>query len=382
MSKADTYFCIDDFVAGARRYLPRMMFDFAAGAVFDEVTLGRNRSAFQRHILKQRVLVDMSSRDYGVDLFGKRRDLPLIIAPTGPAGMLRHRGEVLLARQAAAAGIPFTLSSAASTPLEEVARDGGGDCWFQLYVCPDLPRSYEVVKRAETTGYEALVLTVDSNFGHARERDMKNGLTIPYGLNRRNAVDLMTHPGWLLTTVLPYLMQGGIPGFPNFATTRTEDGREMFMKFPGYTWSHVEELRAIWPRKLILKGILTPEDARRAADIGADAVIVSNHGGNVFDAAPATLDALPAVTQAVGDRMTVIMDGGIRRGSDVVTAMALGADAVMIGRATLLALAAAGEPGVKRALDILRTEIDHTLAMIGQPVLSDVDRSIVTPAPA
>ncbi|MBL6430246.1 MAG: alpha-hydroxy-acid oxidizing protein [Maritimibacter sp.] len=382
MRSTDSYFCIDDFVAGARRYLPRMMFDFAAGAVFDDVTFRRNRSAFQRYILKQRVLVDISTRDIGIDLFGKRRDLPLIIAPTGPAGMVRYKGEVALARQAAATGIPFTLSSASSTPLEEVARDGGGDCWFQLYVSPDLPRSYEVVRRAETAGYEALVLTVDSNFGHARERDLKNGLTIPYGLNRRNAFDLLSHPGWLTTTVLPYLMRGGIPGFPNFATARDDQGNERFLKFPGFNWSHLDELRSAWPRKLILKGILTPEDARRAADAGADAIIVSNHGGNVFDAAPATLDALPTIVEAVGDRMTVIVDGGVRRGSDVVTAMALGADAVMIGRATLLALAAAGEPGVKCALDILRGEIDHTLAMIGQPELARVDDSIVSRAPA
>lgn len=381
MSQADNYFSIDDFEKGARRYLPRMMFDFAFGGIHDEVALRRNRSAFQRHVLKQRVLVDMTERDQSVALFDRKRKMPIIIAPTGPAGLVRHKGEIALARSAAAAGIPFTLSSAASTPLEEVQSAAGGDLWFQLYVSRDVARSHEVIERARSAEYEALVLTVDSNIGHIREKDLRNGLNIPFGLTRRNVFDILSHPSWLATTILPYVMEGGLPGFPNFPTTADDRGRQHFLKNPALNWDHVKEIRAAWPRKLLLKGILSPDDAAKAADLGADGIIVSNHGGNVFDAAYSGLDVLPDIVDRVGERLTVIVDGGIRRGTDVVKAMALGADAVMVGRATLLGLAAAEEAGVKKALDILFKEIDYTLAMMGEPRLSDVDAKHIAPAP-
>jgi len=381
MSQADDYFCIDDFAEGARRYLPRMMFDFAFGGIHDEVALRRNRSAFLRYVLKQRVLVDVSARDQSVELLDRTRKMPIVIAPTGPAGLVRHKGEIALARSAARAGIPFTLSSAASTPLEEVKSAAGGDLWFQLYVSRDVARSHEVIERARVAEYEALVLTVDSNIGHIREKDLRNGLSIPFGLNRRNVFDIVSHPGWLATTILPYVMQGGLPGFPNFPTTEDDSGRQHFLKNPELNWDHVEEIRKAWPRKLLLKGILSPDDAASAADLGADGIIVSNHGGNVFDAAFSGLEALPDIVDRVGGRVTLIVDGGVRRGADVVKAMALGADAVMVGRATLLGLAAAGEAGAQRALDILFKEIDYTLAMMGKADLGDVDASDIALAP-
>lgn len=381
MRHADDYFCIDDFVDGARRYLPRMMFDFAFGGIHDEVALRRNRSAFLRYVLKQRVLVDMTTRDQSIQLFDRERKMPIIIAPTGPAGLVRHKGEIALARAAAAHGIPFTLSSAAATPLEEVQSEAGGDLWFQLYVSRDVARSHQVIERARDAQYEALVLTVDSNIGHIREKDLRNGLNIPFGLNRRNFFDILSHPTWLGTTILPYVMQGGLPGFPNFPTTEDDSGRQHFLKNPALSWDHVSEIRAAWPRKLLLKGILSPDDAAKAADLGADGIVVSNHGGNIFDAAYSGLDVLPDIVDRVGDRLTVIVDGGIRRGTDVVKAMALGADAVMVGRATLLGLAAAEEAGVRKALNILYKEIDYSLATMGEPRLSDVDTKHIAPAP-
>jgi isopentenyl diphosphate isomerase/L-lactate dehydrogenase-like FMN-dependent dehydrogenase len=342
----------------------------------DEIAMRDNRLAFERIKLRPRVLVDVSKRDQAITLFGKTQAMPVIVAPTGSTGLAWYEGEIALARAAAAAGVPFTLASSSMTALERVA-EAGGTLWFQFYMWQDRSLSHQLIERARKAGYEALVFTVDTPVTPGREYNLRNGFTIPFKFTRRNVIDVLTHPRWLFGVLARYMVTTGMPRYANFpAHTQTKItalpmGRSTVWN-SSITWEDVRELRKLWSGTLIVKGVQDARDAVLAADSGADAVVISNHGGRVLDSSLAPILSLPRVLDAVGNRIAVIVDSGFRRGSDVVKAMALGASAVMLGRAPLHGTASAGEAGARRALEIYRDEIDRVMGLLGCPTIADL----------
>jgi L-lactate dehydrogenase (cytochrome) len=369
--------CIEDLRRIARRRLPRVVFDFVDGGALDEVTLRANRSDFQRVALAPRVLTDVSRRDASTTVLGQHIALPLIIAPTGLAGLLWRRGEVALARAAEAAGIPYCLSQMAACSIEEVAQATALPFWFQTYLFKDRGINEALLQRAARVGCRVLVVTVDTKVQGPRDRDVRNGFTVPPRLTLRSVLDMARRVRWLRGVAL-----GPRVTFANLAGS-VLDGDDIIniARFAtqqyDYTlnWSDVDWCRVRWRGKLAIKGILTPEDARLAVEHGADALIVSNHGGRQLDGAPSALAVLPAVVDAVQGRAEVILDGGVRRGSDVLKALALGARACMAGRPFLYGLAAAGERGVAQAIGLLAGEIDNGLALLGRPSARTLDRT-------
>jgi len=358
---------IEDLRLMAKRRLPRAIFDFFDGGAEDEVTLRDNCSAFQRVRLLPRVLVDVASVDLKTEIFGKPAALPLAIAPTGGISAGRFGAELILARAAKAAGVPFTMATPSAFSIERVADEVGGRLWFQLYCVRNQDFRKQLVERAKKAGYEAILVTVDLPVSGKRERDPRNGFHTPYSPNWRNSRDVIFKPAWALD-----MLKNGLPGMANlegypFSTPAGTDivtavGREMDA---GLDWEYIERLRNEWPRKLLLKGVERPDDAERAVSVGCDGVVVSNHGGRQLDGAVATLDALPAVSRAVGSKLTVLLDGGVRRGVDILKARALGAHAVLTGRATLFGCMAGGEAGARRALEILATELERSMRLCG-----------------
>jgi isopentenyl diphosphate isomerase/L-lactate dehydrogenase-like FMN-dependent dehydrogenase len=361
---------IADLREMARRRLPKGIFEYIDRGAEDEVSLRNNRAAFERIKLKPRVLADVSQRSQEITLFGQRQKMPIAIAPTGTPGIMWHEGEIALARAAAGAGIPFTLATTSMTAMERIVAEAGGRLWFQLYMYADRSLLHRIAERAKAAGFEGLMVTVDSPVFSNRENNLRNGFTIPFTYSLRNTADVLAHPRWLAGVLLRYLLTTGMPRYENYPDevkariTSQPMGRALKLN-DALTWADVRALRKLWPRTLMVKGILHPRDAVLAADCGADAVIISNHGGRVLDAAPAPIEMLPEVVAAVGKRIAVMIDSGFRRGSDVVKALALGAHAVLVGRATLYGTAAAGEAGAARALAIFREEIDRVLALIG-----------------
>ncbi|MDO8597171.1 MAG: alpha-hydroxy acid oxidase [Sulfuricaulis sp.] len=363
-------YSIADLREIAQRRLPKGLYEFVDRGTEDEVALRRNRAVFERIKLKPRTLIDVSGRSQGITLFGRELKMPIAIAPTGSAGLMWHEGEIALARAAAAAGIPFTLATGSMTAMERIVEEAGGRLWFQLYMWPDRSLSHKLVERAKAAGYEALVVTVDSAVPANREYNRRNGYTVPFTFMRRNVADVLMHPRWLFGVLTRYVLTTGMPRYENYPSELKNKitGRPMgtsMTKNDSLNWEDLRVLRKLWPHTLMVKGILTPEDAVLAADCGADGVIVSNHGGRNLDSSLAPIEVLPEVVNAVGKRITVIVDSGFRRGSDVVKALALGAKAVLIGRPTLYGTAAAGEAGATRAIAIFRDEIDRVLALIG-----------------
>ena len=363
----------------ARRRLPRGVFEFMDRGNGDEVALAENRAAFERIKLNPHALVDTSRRDQKITLFGRRHNMPVAIAPTGSAGLAWHEGEIALARAAADAGIPFALATGSMTSLERVAEQAGGTLWLQIYMWPDRSLSHKLVERAKAAGYQALLITVDTPVPPGREYNLRNGMTVPFRFTRRNVTDVLMHPRWISGVLMRYLLTTGFPRYENYPTevkqriTAAPMGRSMMMT-DSLTWEDLRALRRLWPHTLMVKGILRPQDAVLAAECGADAVIVSNHGGRAVDSTRAPIEVLPEIVEAVGERMTVLVDSGFRRGADVVKALALGAKAVLIGRATLYGTAVAGQAGAARAIEIYRDEIDRLLALIGCPGVASLDR--------
>jgi len=372
---------IDDLRSRARRRLPRGIWEYVERGVEDETGLARNRAAFERVTFRPRVLRGVHAIDSSAELWGRRIPLPLAVGPTGAAGLLWYQGDLALARAAAKAGLPFTISSASTMDLEEIA-EAGGRLWFQLYLWENRDLSMAVVDRAAALGCEALFITLDLPVTPNREYILRSGFGTPFRLNARNTLDVLRHPRWLAGVMGRYALSGGIPSQANLPQRLR--GKVTKGAMPGalfkqddLDWEGVERLRERWPGKLVLKGVLHPDDAERALALGADGIVVSNHGGRALDSAVATMDALPAITQAVGGRMTIFLDSGVRRGSDVVKALALGADMVLAGRAPLYGLAAAGEAGVSRALDLLHAETRRTMAMLGARSLAEIDQHLL-----
>jgi isopentenyl diphosphate isomerase/L-lactate dehydrogenase-like FMN-dependent dehydrogenase len=361
---------ISDLRDMALRRVPRGLFEFVDRGTEDEVSLRNNRAVFERIKFKPRTLVDVSKRSQEITLFGHTQKMPICVAPTGTAGLMWHEGEIALARAAKAAGIPFCLATGSMTAMERVAAEAGGRLWFQLYMWPDKSMSHKLVERARAAGFEGLVVTVDGAVSPNREYNLRNGFTIPFTFTRKNITDVLMHPRWLFGVLARYVFTTGMPRYENYPSeikykvTAAPMGRSQ-MKNDSLNWEDLKVLRRMWPGTLMVKGIAHPQDALLAAECGADGVIVSNHGGRNLDGSMAPLEALPEVVDAVGKRTTVIVDSGFRRGSDVVKALALGAQAVLIGRATLYGVAAGGEAGAARALELLREEISRVMALLG-----------------
>jgi L-lactate dehydrogenase (cytochrome) len=365
---------IGDLRAIARRRAPRAVFDYADGAADGEVGLRRARDAFARVEFVPRVLHDVEAVDTATTILGRPSALPLAFAPTGFTRLMHHEGERAIARVAEREGIPVGLSTMATTSIEALAAAAPqATKWFQLYVWRDREASRDLVARAQAAGYDALVLTVDTPVTGARLRDIRNGLTIPPALTARTLADVALHPAWwlnLLTT--EPLRFASLERWPGTASELVE---RMFD--PTLTIADVQWLREAWSGPLVVKGILTADDARRVVDAGADAVVVSSHGGRQLDRAPTPLEVLPSVLDAVGDRAEVHLDTGILRGGDVVAAVAMGARACLVGRAPLYGLMAGGQRGVQRAAEILRGEIERTLRLLGVTAVRDLTREHV-----
>jgi isopentenyl diphosphate isomerase/L-lactate dehydrogenase-like FMN-dependent dehydrogenase len=369
---------IEDLRGLAKSRLPRAIFDFFDGGAEDEVTLRENRAAFERVRLLPKVLVNVADVDTRVNILGKEAALPLAIGPTGGIGAGRPGADLMLARTAKAFGIPYTLATPATASIERIAEIGGR-LWFQLYVVRDREFREKLVRRAKDAGYEALLVTVDLPVSGKRERDPRNGFITPFRPNWRNSRDLWMKPAWLFD-----IARNGLPGMDNFvgykfSSVKVTDiasqvGREMDASFD---WEELKRLRELWPGKLLLKGVERADDAERAAAAGCDGVVVSNHGGRQLDGATPTLEALPAVASAVGKKLTVLLDGGVRRGVDIVKARALGAQAVLTGRATLFGVMAGGEPGARRALEILSGELERSMKLCGVRSVAEIGPDLI-----
>jgi (S)-mandelate dehydrogenase len=371
---------IEELQAIARRRTPNFSFEYVEGGAEDEVTLRRNRSVFEEIALLPRTLVDVAERRQQIDLFGKPSASPFLIGPTGFNGLLTHRGDVALARAAAKAGVPFVLSNASTVALEDVLAEAGGRMWMQLYLYRTREYAARLVERVARAGFEALVVTTDSAIFGNREWDKRN-YRKPLQLDLRNTIDVALHPRWLFDVMIPH----GMPRFKNLgdllppgqdsaAGAASALARELD---PSLNWDDIRWLRRLWSGKLIVKGIITVEDALIAAECSVDGIVLTNHGGRQLDGAISAMEILPDVAAKVGDRLTVLIDGGFRRGSDIVKARLLGADAAMLGRATLYGLAAGGEAGAAHAIDILRTEIDRVLGLLGFSDINAVDSGCV-----
>lgn len=349
-----TFMNVFDFETAAARKMTKMGFDYYAGGANEEITLRENRAAFDRIKLRPRVLIDVSQRDQSTLVLGEKMPSPIIIAPTGFIQLAHEEGELAMARAAGSKQVTLTLSTMATYSLEDVAKAASAPLWFQLYVYKDRAITRNLVERAEAAGYRALVLTVDVPLLGRREKDERNRFHLPDGMYARNLIhsDLQEVDA----------VAGG-SGLSAYIASLWDSS---------LTWRDVEWLRSITRLPVILKGILRADDAAQAVDYGASAIVVSNHGGRQLDTAVASIDALPEVAEAVGGRIDVMVDGGIRRGTDILKALALGAKAVMIGRPTLWGLAAAGEDGARQVLDILQRELDLAMALAGCRTVSEI----------
>lgn len=361
---------IADLRAIAKRRTPRSVFDYTDGAAEGEISLGRARQLFAEMEFRPSILRDVSDIDTSTTMLGERSAQPFAFAPTGFTRMMNHEGESAVVRVADRVGIPYALSTMGTTSIEDVAAAApNARKWFQLYVWKDRDSGEDLVKRAASAGYEALMLTVDVPVAGARLRDVRNGFTIPPSLTAKTVLDAASHPAWWmnLLTTKPLTFAS----LSNWNGTVAELLDQLFD--PTMTIEDLAWLRSIWSGPLIVKGIQTADDARRVVDAGADAIVLSNHGGRQLDRAPTPLRILPEVSKAVGDKAEVYLDTGIMSGADIVAALALGADACLVGRAYLYGLMAGGERGVQRAADILSTEIRRTMALLGVRQVSDLN---------
>ncbi|MCG8544493.1 MAG: alpha-hydroxy-acid oxidizing protein [Alphaproteobacteria bacterium] len=368
---------IEDLRRMAKRRLPRGIFEFVDRGAEDEVALRNNRAAFESIKLRTHVLTNVSTRTLDTEIFGKTCKMPLGISPTGTAGLLSFGGEVGLAKAAAKAGVPCAVATNAMTPMEEIVDQAGGDLWFQLYMWSDKELSWTFVDRVKSVGFETLIVTVDGPVGANREYNHRNGFEVPLKYSPRLIAQLLAKPRWLADCLLQQFVKRGVPKFENYPpelmdSLMSKSFKRSILKNDTLDWDDLKQLRDRWPGNLLVKGILHPDDAAKAADCGADGVIVSNHGGRYLDASVATIQILPDIAARVGGRITVLVDSGFRRGTDVVKALALGADFVMAGRPTLYGAAVAGEAGAYRALEIFHEEIDRVMGQMGLHTIDEI----------
>jgi L-lactate dehydrogenase (cytochrome) len=370
--------CIDDLRTLAKRRVPRAFFEYCDHGAYDEETLDANRRDLKALRLRQRVLVDVSNRSLATTVLGVERALPLALAPVGLTGLQHGDGEILAARAAQAANIPFTLSTMSICSIEDVAAATTAPFWFQLYVMRDRGFSESLVQRAIAAKCSALVVTADLQVQGQRHRDIKNGMTIPPRITLANLLDIATKPAWIAG-----VLRGKRKTFGNLAGVGGMSGALPLTTWiasqfdPSLNWKDIDWLRRIWPGKLVIKGILDEGDAAIAASTGADAIIVSNHGGRQLDGAPSAISALSAIADKVGGATEIFFDSGIRSGQDVLRALALGARTCLIGRAFNYGLGAAGEAGVAKAIDIIARELDVSMALTGRRSIADIDRSVL-----
>jgi L-lactate dehydrogenase (cytochrome)/(S)-mandelate dehydrogenase len=381
----DQALSIGDLRLLAKRRLPKILFELIESGVEDEHGLERNEAAFRDYRMLPRYLGDIHVRDIGTTLFGVAHAAPFGIAPTGFASLLRPGAEFQLAEAARKAGIPFIVSGAGAARIEDLVK-ANPDLWYHLYPAKQQSITDDIVSRVADAGVSTLVLTVDNPVYPKRERDTRNGFSLPLRMRPSLVLDGLLHPAW----VLDYLRTGGIPVMDTWAryAPQGSNGAEVAAFFRSQspsiqTWKDLDALRRRWTGRFVLKGLQHPDDARRAVDAGIDAIIVSNHGGKSFDKLPSPLETLPFVKEAVGGRVPVMLDSGIRRGADIAIALCLGADFVFVGRATLYGAVAGGQAGAERAIAILKHEIDLTLAMIGCPAIRDLGQHfLLGPGPS
>ena len=365
---------IEDLRKLAKKRLPKIAYDFIEGGTDDEVGLVTNESAFRKARLVPRYLVDVSVRDQSTTLFGRTYSSPIGIAPTGLAGLFRHGADLMLAEAARDADVPFIMSGAATGSIEDLGRIAPDHGWYQLYSAKDQAISEDMIKRAGDAGLRTLVFTVDVPEGSNRERNIRNGFGRPLRLSLRSKIDALMHPAWMMQW-----LRHGTPFFDNWAKYAGPGAdADKVSDFVAYnnrapmTWKHVERYRELWKGNFVLKGIMHPDDAIRAHAMGVDGVMVSNHGARQLDNAPSPLEVLPAIRDAVGDKMTVMFDGGIRRGIDALIALCTGAKFVFVGRPTLYGVTAGGKAGADAALGIFRREIDLSMAQLGVTKIADL----------
>lgn len=365
---------IEDLRTLARRKLPRMVFDYIDGASGDESTARRNRSGFERFLLRPEILVDLSTRTLATTLFGQPVAMPLVIGPTGMNGAYWAEGDLCLARAAKVENIPFVMSTAATVKLATLVDAAGPLRWFQLYMLRDRGLAKALLERVYASGFQVLQLTVDTAVTGRRNRDVRNGFTLPFRWNGRKLIDTARRPGWAMQ-----MLRTGSPTLQLFAevvgriqpgTTITEVVQRQISD--AFTWHDLEWLRSCWPGKLVLKGVSERAHVDKALAFGIDGVVVSNHGGRQLDGTGSTIEQLPRIAEAADGRMTVLIDSGFRHGADIAKALALGADAVQLGRPTLYGLAAAGEDGVRHALRILSAELEVAMALSGASSISQL----------
>jgi len=371
--------CIEDLRQRAKHNVPKMFFDYAEAGSYNQETLRANRADFEKLKLRQRILVNVEQRSTATTILGEPVPVPLALGPIGLGGMMHGDGEILACRAAQAMGIPYTLSTMSINSIEDVAAAVDKPFWFQLYVMRDRGFIKELVQRAAAAKCSALMLTVDLQVIGQRHADLRNGLTVPPEFRLKNVIDIMTKPAWALS-----ILKGKRKTFGNLAghvkdkTNINSLAKWTASQFdPTLNWKDVEWIKSIWPGKLILKGILDVDDAKIAVTTGADAISVSNHGGRQLDGAPSAISMLPRIADAVGSEIEVLMDSGIRTGADMMRALALGARACIVGRSYIYGLGAGGQAGVARAIEILKNELDITMALCGVSRVADIGRDVL-----
>ena len=368
---------ISDLRLQARGRLPRLVFDYVDGGAMDEITLRNNITDFESLTLKPRALVDVAKRNLGISLFGRSLSMPLLLAPTGLTGLIWPKGELQAALACKESGVGYCLSSNASMSIEQISEGTGSPFWFQIYQMKDRDLTRSMITRAKRAGCDALVLTVDLAVGGRRERDLLNGLTIPPKLSAGNILNVLSRPYWLKSYLLgPDVTFGNYPidnarGLADMARFISEQIDQ------SASWDVISWAKEIFQGPVLVKGILTGEDAKKAVASGADGIIVSNHGGRQLDNVSSSIAALPRIVGAIESRVPILMDGGIRRGADIARACALGATACLIGRPFLYGLGAAGRDGVSTAINFLKSELDNTMALLGVPSVADLDDNVI-----
>jgi L-lactate dehydrogenase (cytochrome) len=370
---------IDDLRLMAKRRVPRAFFEYADCGSYAEETLRANRADLEKIKLRQRVFIDVDKRQLGTTMLGEPVSLPIALAPTGLTGMQHGDGEILACKAAQAAGIPFTLSTMSICSIEDVAAAVDKPFWFQLYVMRDRGFARSLIERAAAAKCSALMLTADLQIQGQRHRDIKNGLTVPPKIKLANVIDIMTKPAWAMSVLMGKRktfgnLEGRVTGMQGVKSLAQWTASQFD---PTLSWKDVEWIRDQWPGKLIIKGILDLEDARLATKTGAQAVVVSNHGGRQLDGTGSSISALPRIVDAIGSDIEILFDGGVRSGQDVVRALALGAKGCLIGRAFLYGLGAGGQAGVTAAIEVIRKELDVTMALTGTTRVQDIDRGVL-----